>query len=141
MKSARTRIALVVALAVCAGVATIGVLYAQQAAAAPAVKRTPVLKQDMLIPGKEAIMAIVELPPGSTEGKHIHPTAEVFAFVVEGTIVLDIDGKPSQTLNAGDHFYVAPGQVHQGSNKGTAPAKIYVTFVNDKDKPLTTPVK
>lgn len=107
--------------------------------AAPAVKRDVVLKQDMTIPGREVIMAEVELPPGSIEGRHTHPAAELFGFVVEGTIDLEVAGKPTATLKAGDHFYVAPGQVHQNTNKSASPAKTYVVFVAEKGKPLTTP--
>ena len=83
-------------------------------------------------------MALVELPPGSAEGRHTHP-AEVFAFVQEGTISLEIEGKPTVTLKAGEIFYLAPGQIHQAVNNSTAPAKLAAAFVAEKGKPLTTP--
>jgi quercetin dioxygenase-like cupin family protein len=104
---------------------------------APSVTRKIVLKQDMTIPGREAVMALVELPPGSAEGKHTHP-AEVYAFVQEGTIVLEAAGKPDATLKAGDIFCIAPGQVHQAINKGNTTAKLSAVFVAEKGKPLTT---
>ncbi|MFI5180994.1 MAG: cupin domain-containing protein [Thermoanaerobaculia bacterium] len=117
--------------------AWVQVMNAQQP---PAVKRTLILKQDMTIPGREAVMAVVDLPPGSAEGRHTHP-AEVFAFVQEGTITLQVEGKPDATLKAGDHFYIAPGQVHQAINGGNAPARLAAVFVAEKGKPLTTPAK
>ena len=83
-------------------------IQAQNAQAPATVTRKIVLKQDMTIPGREAVMALVELPPGSAEGKHTHP-AEVYAFVQEGTILLQAEGKPDATLKAGDVFYIAPG--------------------------------
>jgi len=116
------------------GLASMG---AQQPA--PAVKRDVVLKQDMTIPGREALMVKVVLPPGVQEGRHTHP-AEVFGFVVDGTIECEIEGKAT-TLKAGDHFYFAPGQVHQNMNKSSAPATTYVVFVAEKGKPLTTPAQ
>src|SRR5262245_50512660 len=121
--------------------AAIGIpaLRAQQAA--PEIKRDIVLKQDMTIPGREVIMAEVELPPGTSEGLHKHPSAELFGFVVDGTIDVEIEGKPKATLKAGDHFYFAPGVVHQNANRSSAPAKTYVVFVAEKGKPLTEPVK
>lgn len=106
----------------------------------PAVKRTIVLKQDMSIPEREGVMAMVELPPGASEGKHTHP-AEVFAFVLEGSISLENEGSPTVTLKAGDVFHVAPGKVHQATNNGAVTAKLAVVFVAEKGKPLTTPVK
>ncbi|MBZ5648235.1 MAG: cupin domain-containing protein [Acidobacteriia bacterium] len=112
-------------------------IQAQNAPQAPTVKRNILLKQDMKTPGYEAVMASVELPPGSAEGKHTHP-AEVYVFVQEGTILLELAGKPDATLKAGDIFYVAPGQVHQAINKGNVTAKLAVVFVAEKGKPLTT---
>ena len=115
-------------------------LHAQQGSAA-AIKRDTVLKQDMTIPGREVIMAEVELPPGTSEGLHRHPSAELFGFVVNGTIEVEIEGKPKQTLKAGDHFYFAPGVVHQDANRSSSPATTYVVFVAEKGKLLTESAK
>ncbi len=119
------------------GAVSLATLNAQPAS--PPIKRDVVLKQDMTIPGREAIMVEVVLPPGVEEGRHTHP-AELFGFVVSGTIQSEVEGKTT-TLKAGDHFYFAPGQVHQNMNKGSEPATTYVVFVAEKGKPLTTPVK
>lgn len=136
MKFTRSKTAVLWVIAVGVGVAGIGALKAQQA---PAVKRTVLLKQDMTIPGREVVMALVELPPGATEGRHTHP-AEVYVFVQEGTISLEREGKPTESLKAGDFFYIAPGQIHQGTNKGSATARLSAVFVAEKGKPLTTQV-
>jgi quercetin dioxygenase-like cupin family protein len=120
-------------------VTTLGI-QGLRAQPAPSVKRNILLKKDMTIPGREAVMALVELPPGSTEGKHTHP-AEVYGFVLEGTVTLEVEGQPTRTLNAGDVLTIAPGQVHEGSNRGTAPAKISAVFIAEKGKPLTTQVQ
>ncbi len=134
MKTKRTGIfAAVVALGIAGGLA----LDAQQP---PQVKRNIVLKQDMTIPGHEAVMALVELPPGSAEGRHSHP-AEVYAFVQEGTISLEYEGNPTVTLKAGDVFHLLPGKVHQAINNGSVTARLAAVFVAEKGKPLTTPAK
>ena len=125
------------AISVVAVVGMAGILNAQPA---PAVKRTVVMKQDMSLPDREGVMALVEIPPGGAEGKHTH-NAEVFAFVLEGTIVLENEGFPNATLKAGDVFHVAPGKIHQGINNGTTTAKLAAVFVAEKGKPLTTQVK
>ncbi|MFI5197561.1 MAG: cupin domain-containing protein [Thermoanaerobaculia bacterium] len=124
--------ALVAAVALAGGLA----LNAEQ----PTVKRNVVMKEELSIPGREGVMAMVELPPGSAEGKHTH-LAEVFAFVQEGTISLELEGKPTVTLKAGDVFHIPQGKVHQAINKGTVTAKLVAFFVAEKGKPLTTPVK
>jgi quercetin dioxygenase-like cupin family protein len=118
-------------------VAGFGMLSAQPT---PSVKRSILLKQDMTIPGREAVMAAVELPPGAAEGRHTHP-AEVYAFVQEGTISLEVEGKPTVTLKAGDIFTIAPGQIHQAINNGSTTARLSAVFIAEKGKPLTTPVK
>jgi len=125
--------AVVAALAIAGGLA----LNAQQP---PQVKRNFVLKQDMSIPDREAVMALVELPPGAAEGRHTHP-AEVYAFVQEGTISLENEGNPTVTLKAGDVFHISPGKVHQAINNGSVTAKLAAVFVAEKGKPLTTPAK
>lgn len=118
-------------------IAGIGMLRAQPA---PSVKRTVLLKQDITISGREAVMAAVELPPGAAEGRHAHP-AEVYAFVQEGTISLEAEGKPTVTVKAGDVFTIAPGQIHQAIKTGSTTARLSAVFVAEKGKPLTTPAK
>ncbi len=126
-----------VAFAVAVGIAGVLALDAQPPAQ---VKRNIVLKQDTSIPGREAVMALVEPPPGSAEGKHTHP-AEVYAFVQEGTVLLELEGNPTATLKAGDVFHIPQGKVHQAINNGSVTAKLNAVFVAEKGKPLTTPVK
>jgi quercetin dioxygenase-like cupin family protein len=137
MKALGYRILVAVALAVVVGAAGDPGAKAEQA---PPVKRTVLLKQDTTVPGREAVMATVELPPGSAEGRHTH-FAEVYVFVQEGTITLAVEGQPTKTFKAGDVFTIAPGLIHEGSNKGDAPARLAVVFFAEKGKPLTTPVQ
>lgn len=137
MKRANYGIIVSVALAILAGTAGNPGAKAQQA---PAVKRTVLLKQDTTVSGREAVMASVELPPGASEGRHTH-FAEVYAFVQEGTITLAVEGQPTKTFKAGDVFTIAPGLIHEGSNKGDTPVRMAVVFFAEKGKPLTTPAK
>jgi quercetin dioxygenase-like cupin family protein len=52
---------------------------------------------------------------------------------------LDVAGQPSRTLKPGDVFTIAPGQVHEGSNKTGVPVKLFAVFFAEKGKTLTTP--
>ena len=123
-------------LAVAAGIGWTGIAHLR-AEQAPSVKRNVLLKQDSTIPGREIVMAAVEIPPGGREGRHTHP-AEVYGFVLEGEIVVDREGEPTRTFKAGEVFSVKPGQIHEGRNEGTTPVKIDAVFVAEKGKPLTT---
>ena len=137
MNSMSRSLARAIAVVAVVGLAGGPILDARQA---PGVKRNIVLKEDMSIPGREGVMALVELPPGSAEGKHTHP-AEVFGFVLEGEVSLAIEGSPAATLKAGDVIHIAPGRIHEGKNNGSVSAKLAVVFIAEKGKPLTTPVK
>lgn len=106
----------------------------------PTVTRKVLLQQDLAIPGYVAALVAVEIPAGGREGKHMHPGTLV-AYVQEGAVTLDYEGKPTVTYKAGDTFYVEPGKVHEGINNGNAPVKVLATFVVEKGKPITTQVK
>jgi len=118
------------ALSLCLTLAT---AMAQQ----PTVQRKVLLTQDLPIPGYQTVMATVELPPGTREGRHTHPGAAV-VYIQEGTITFDHEGKPTMTYKAEDSFYIEAGKIHEGINNGTSPVKAVATFVVEKGKPLTT---
>ena len=53
-------------------------------------------------------------------------------------LTLDYDGKPTVSYKPGESFYVEPGKIHEGINKGTTPVKAIATFIVEKGKPLAT---
>jgi uncharacterized cupin superfamily protein len=67
---------------------------------------------------------LIEIPPGATSARHSHP-GEDFGYVIAGTIVLQVDGKPPLTLKA--------------RNLGTTPARALDTYVIDQGKPGIAP--
>ena len=120
--------------------AIVALVMTSVAAQQPTVKRT-VLRQEDLVnnPGYAAALVRVDLPVGAREGRHQHPGTLV-ALVEEGTITLDYEGKPTMQYKVGDTFYVEPGKIHEGMNKGTVPVKLIASFVFPKDKPITIQV-
>ena len=105
----------------------------------PTVTRTVLLQRDLPIPGYAAALVAVELPVGAREGRHMHPGTLV-AYVKEGALTLDYEGKPTVTYKTGETFSVEPGNVHEGMNKGNVTTRLIATFVYPKDKPMTTQV-
>ena len=103
----------------------------------PAVKRTIVQKHDLRLPGQEGVVALVELPPGAREGRHLHP-AEVLGYVIEGQFTMEVEGSPPLQVGPGGAFYVPAGKIHEGSNAGTATVRVVAVFVADKGPPLTS---
>ena len=43
----------------------------------PGIKRTIVQKKDISVPGREAVVAKVEIAPGSSAGRHTHAGEEI----------------------------------------------------------------
>ena len=95
---------------------------------------TPLMSKELGdIPGKEALMLVVEYPPGGADPVHRH-AAHAFIYVLEGSIVMQVRGGEEVTLTPGQTFYEAPNDVHTvGRNASrTQPAKFLVVFVKDK---------
>ena len=94
------------------------------------------------IPGKELLMIMVEYPPGSSDPVHRH-AAQALVYMLEGSIVMGVNGEKPVTLTAGQTFYEGPNDIHTvGRNASkTMPAKFLVVLLKDKDAPVLTPVK
>jgi quercetin dioxygenase-like cupin family protein len=92
-------------------------------------------------PGKEVLMITVEYLPGGASLPHRHD-AQVFVYVLEGAMTMQVTGSAPVTVRAGGTFYEAPGDIHQVSANAsqTAPAKILVFMVKDKTKPASRDV-
>jgi quercetin dioxygenase-like cupin family protein len=113
------------------------------AADAPASKVAPLMTKPLAgIDGKEATMLTVELPPGADSPPHRH-NANTFVYVLEGSVVMQVQGGPEQTLQVGQTFYESPSDIHTVSRNAskTAPAKILVVMVKAVGAPITAPAK
>jgi len=117
-------------------VVTAVVLFAQQTTP---FKRTVLQQVDTSIPGREAITAVGEFQPGAVAGRHTHPGEEI-GYILEGTVVVEIDGKPNQTLGPGKAFVIPAGAIHNARNTGSGIARVLATYIVEKGKPLATPV-
>ncbi len=129
---------IVLSVTVAIVLASIGI-YAQ-APAQTGFKRTPVQQADLSVAGKEVVQALAEIQPGAESGRHTHPGEEV-AYIIEGTISLEIQGKPAVTKKAGEGFIIPPGTIHNAKNNGSGQAKVLATYIIEKGKPAATPVQ
>ena len=123
------------AIVVMFGLAGIAGLGAQQAG----FKRTVLQQSKLSVPGREAVTALVEFQPGATVGRHTHPGEEV-AYILEGAIVLEQEGKPAVTLSTGQTFFIPAGMVHNATNKTSSLARVLANYIVEPGKPLATPV-
>ena len=103
------------------------------------IKRTPVQKFDIAGTNMETVIAIAEIIPNADIGRHTHPGIES-AYVLEGDLVLKIAGQPDKAVKPGDSWLVPVGVIHDGKT-GAKGAKVIVTYVVEKGKPLASPAK
>lgn len=118
-----------------------GPVGAQQAP--PEAKVTPLMTKALAdYPGQEAQMITVDYPPGAVDPVHRHD-AHAFVYVLEGSIVMGVQGGKQVTLTPGQTFYEGPNDVHTiGRNASlTKPAKFVVVLLKKKDAPIFMPVK
>ena len=95
------------------------------------------LRRDLIDgPGKEIVMLTVTYPAAGASLPHRHD-AQVFVYVLEGEVRMQVQGGPIVTLRPGQTFYEAPSDVHVVSaNTSTiAAAKLLVVMVKDKAAP------
>jgi quercetin dioxygenase-like cupin family protein len=117
-------------------------LLASSSAAAQVAKETPLMTKDLPdVPGKEGLIETVVLSPGEVPPPHRH-NADVFAYVLEGSIITQMTGGKPQTVHAGEVFYESPTDVHFASRNAstTQPATLLVFFVKKIGAPPTVAV-
>lgn len=116
---------------------------AQTPGAAPQSSRKALMAKDLPdLPGKEAMVYIVEYPPGTNNPPHRH-NGHVFLHVLEGQLNAQVKGGELTVLNPGSTYYESPTDIHIISRNpsSTVPAKAMVFLIHDKGVPLSTPVK
>jgi quercetin dioxygenase-like cupin family protein len=107
----------------------------------PAAVQQLIDKELVGVPGKELLMLTVEYLPGGASLPHRHD-AQVFVYVLQGELTMQVAGSPAVTLKPGQTFYETPTDVHLVSANAskTAPAKILVFMVKDKSAPASRDV-
>ena len=100
--------------------------------------RTVVTKADVSVPGREAVIARVDIAPGAVAGWHTHPGDEI-SYLEEGETELLIAGQAPRLVKAGEGFVIPAGTVHSAKNPGTVAAKLVGVYVVEKGKPLASP--
>lgn len=138
MKRTAVMLALACAVGIVMGVHGDQVLNAQQAP----IKTTDLFKMDLAgVDGNEAILQRVEIAPRGSSGKHYHPGQEI-VHVLAGTLLLEREGQPPQTMTAGDSGTVGAAKlIHEGKNASMIdPLTLIVFRVHPKGQPVTVRV-
>jgi quercetin dioxygenase-like cupin family protein len=100
------------------------------------IRRTPLMTEDLSVPGRQVVQVRVDFPPGAAAVRHNHPGEEL-VYVIEGVLEYQLDGRPPVTLNAGDVLLIPYGTYHAVRNLGSGNAAELATYIVDKGKPLS----
>lgn len=120
----------------------IGSRHRSQCAAPPVRGRRSASGQrgDLSAAGREAIVVRADFDPDGIVGRHTHP-GEESSYILDGTVVLEIVGKPPVTLKTGDVVFIPAGVVHAARNIGKDKASVIATYIVEKGKSVATMVK
>jgi quercetin dioxygenase-like cupin family protein len=126
-------------LAAALGLCLVSSLFAPAAFAQTTEPNRTVLKTaDLTGTDKEIIIAVLEVPPGATIARHVHPGEEA-VYVLEGAKLQMPDGKEIDRPagQAGVNVREVP---HAGYKVvGDKSLKILTVHIVDKGKPMTVP--
>lgn len=93
------------------------------------------------VPGKNVIMATVNYAPGQASDPHVHP-GSVFAYVLEGEVISQLEGQEPVTYKTGDYWYETPkiGHLVSKNASSTKPAKLLVWLLVGDGEQLKLPL-
>lgn len=126
--------------------ATIGLATPVAAQEYKGTKVTQVYEHEVPgLPDKVVRGVLVEYEPGGVNAPHYHAkSALIYATVLEGAVLNQLNGGPQRTFTKGQNFTELPGDRHDVSANAsqTEPASLLAVFIVDKtDTALTTPIK
>jgi quercetin dioxygenase-like cupin family protein len=101
------------------------------------LKRTVLEHSASSIPGREIVQVLTEIPVGVASGWHMHPGEEV-GYIISGTVRMEIQGRPTLTLNAGDPFLIPPRTPHNALDLGPDTGQMLSTYIVEVGEPIAT---
>jgi quercetin dioxygenase-like cupin family protein len=124
----------------CAICAVVGLAVAETGANAEAPAGfTRKILQKTEYPGRRfvCVLAEVDIEPNGVIPRHTHPGVES-SYLTSGSFTLSVQGQNDRVVKAGEGFQVPPETPHSVRN-GPQASRIAVTFIVEKDKPLSSP--
>jgi quercetin dioxygenase-like cupin family protein len=109
-------------------------------------KLTQILRRDLESQDQrveETIVSTVDFGPGATAPWHMHPGAQELLHVIEGSLVVEIEGGGTTLLKPGEAVIIAADLNHLARNEstGTSVKALVVHSRAAKEKPLIIVLK
>ncbi len=112
----------------------LGLLGSRMLSAQEGLKSGKVLQRTEVVgaKGMEAILVLRTVPPGGESGKHTQSGTEI-VYILKGSAVLEVQGKPPKTLKTGEAFSTVAGEVHNVKNaSASAPTEALAFYIAKK---------
>jgi quercetin dioxygenase-like cupin family protein len=106
-------------------------------ALASKLKRTELQRSGSSIPGREIVQVLTEIPVGVASGWHIHPGEEI-GYIIAGTVQMEIQERPTLTLQTGDPFLIPPRTPHNALDLGPDTGQMLSTYLVESGEPIAT---
>jgi quercetin dioxygenase-like cupin family protein len=79
--------------------------------------------------GLEAILVVRDVPAGAESGRHTQSGNEI-VYILEGSVVLQVEGKPDLRVATGEAFTTSKGEVHNVKNgSDTEPVRALAFYI------------
>ncbi|GGT41342.1 cupin domain-containing protein [Nonomuraea spiralis] len=91
--------------------------------------------------GAHAMTVVVEFPPGDPGTPPHRHSGPAFGLVLEGEMLLELEGEPERVVRAGEAFWEPGGDVihyQDGNNRDDVPLRFTVTMLCEPGTPMLT---
>jgi quercetin dioxygenase-like cupin family protein len=106
-------------------------------ALAATLKRTEIQRAGSSVPGREIVQVRTEIPVGVASGWHTHPGEEI-GYIVAGTVQMEIEGRATFILEAGDGFLIPPRVAHNATDLGPGTGQMLSTYLVEIGEPISS---
>jgi quercetin dioxygenase-like cupin family protein len=103
------------------------------------LERRIVQRAPLSIAGREIVQVETKIPPGVESGWHVHPGEEV-GYIIAGNVEMEVQGRPTVILHAGDGFLIPPNTPHNARDLGPETGRMLSTYIVEPGQPLATVV-
>ena len=115
-------------------IAYLGLAYLTPVIAQQGISRIPLGTTDFPA-GYQTVTEIAQIAAGGCAQRHSHPGFES-GYVLEGDLLLKIEGRPDQTYKAGDAVQIPAGVPHLPCS--TTGVRIFTIHIVEKGKPFAS---
>ncbi len=105
-------------------------------ALAARLRRTEVQHHSSSIAGRDIVQVLTEIPVGVASGWHRHPGEEI-GYILAGTVSMEIAGRSTVTLHAGDGFLIPPRTPHNATDLGPGIGIMLSTYLVEVGEPIS----